>query len=89
MRDLPQRVKNQRYDVTRKLFWNDSVFKTLILQVFSWFPMQSKFNYIPPNLVSEGVEFQLDRLVKLAKAARSDLSHVTGGHLNIEEQIIR
>ena len=84
MRDLPRRVKNQRYDVTRK-----TIFKTLMFQVFSWFPMQSKFHYIPPNLVSEGVEFQVDRLVKLAKAARSDLSHVTGGHLNTEEQIIR
>ena len=51
--------------------------------------MQSKFDYIPPNLVSEGLDFQLDRLVKLAKAARSDLSQITGGHLNIEEQIIR
>ena len=39
--------------------------------------------------MSEGLEFQLDRVVKLAKAARSDLSQVTGGHLNIEEQIIR
>ena len=50
--------------------------------------MQSKFDYIPPNLVSEGLEFQLDRVVKLAKAARSDLSQVTGGHLNLEEHII-
>jgi len=58
-------------------------------EVFLWFPLQSKFDYIPPNLVSEGLEFQLDRVVKLAKAARSDLSQVTGGHLNIEEQIIR
>ena len=59
------------------------------MQVFLWFPMQSKFDYIPPNLVSEGLHFQLERVVKLAKAARSDLSQVTGGHLSIEEQIIR
>lgn len=51
--------------------------------------MQSKFDYIPPNLVSEGLDFQVERVVKLAKAARSDLSQVSGGHLNIEEQIIR
>ena len=59
------------------------------MQVFLWFPMQSKFDYIPPNLVSEGLHFQVERVVKLAKAARSDLSQVTGGHLSIEEQIIR
>ena len=57
--------------------------------MFLWFPMQSKFDYIPPNLVSEGLHFQVERVVKLAKAARSDLSQVTGGHLSIEEQIIR
>ena len=51
--------------------------------------MQSKFDYIPPKLVSEGLDFQVERVVKLAKAARSDLSQVSGGHLNIEEQIIR
>ena len=51
--------------------------------------MQSKFDYIPPNLVSEGLDFQVERVVKLAKAARSDLSQVSGGQLNIEEQIIR
>ena len=60
-----------------------------VVQVFLWFPMQSKFDYIPPNLVSEGLHFQVERVVKLAKAARSDLSQVTGGHLSIEEQIIR
>ena len=73
-------------------FYNETPRKkvtNVILQVFLWFPMQSKFDYIPPNLVSEGLEFQLDRVVKLAKAARSDLSQVTGGHLNLEEQIIR
>ena len=73
-------------------FYNETPCKkvtNVILQVFLWFPMQSKFDYIPPNLVSEGLEFQLDRVVKLAKAARSDLSQVTGGHLNLEEQIIR
>ena len=73
-------------------FYNETPRKkvtNVILQVFLWFPMQSKFDYIPPNLVSEGLEFQLDRVVKLAKAARSDLSQVTGGHLNLEEQILR
>lgn len=58
-------------------------------EVFLWFPMKSKFDYIPPNLVNEGLDFKIDRVIKLIKAARSDLSQVTGGHLNIEEQIIR
>ena len=39
--------------------------------------------------LNSGLDFKIDRVIKLIKAARSDLSQVTGGHLNIEEQIIR
>lgn len=57
--------------------------------IFLWFPMKSKFEYIPPNLINEGLDFKIERVVKLAKSARSDLSQLNGVELGIEEQIIR
>ena len=51
--------------------------------------MKSKFEYIPPNLVNEGLDFKIERVVKLAKSARSDLSQLNGVDIGIEEQIIR
>ena len=60
-----------------------------IFQVFLWFPMKSKFDYIPPNLVNESLDFKIERLVKLAKSARSELSQLNGVDIGLEEQIIR
>ena len=51
--------------------------------------MKSKFEYIPPNLVNESLDFKIERVVKLAKSARSDFSQLNGVELGIEEQIIR
>ena len=51
--------------------------------------MKSKFDYIPPNLVNESLDFKIERVVKLAKSARSDFSQLNGVELGIEEQIIR
>ena len=51
--------------------------------------MKSKFDYIPPNLVNESLEFKIERVVKLAKNARSELSQLNGVDIGLEEQIIR
>ena len=51
--------------------------------------MKSKFDYIPPNLVNESLDFKMERLVKLAKSARSELSQLNGVDIGLEEQIIR
>ena len=51
--------------------------------------MKSKFDYIPPNLVNESLDFKVERLVKLAKSARSELSQLNGVDIGLEEQIIR
>lgn len=51
--------------------------------------MKSKFDYIPPNLINESFDFKIERVVKLAKSARSDLGQLKGVDLGIEEQIIR
>ena len=40
-------------------------------------------------LVNEGLDFKIERVVKLAKSARSDLSQLNGVDIGIEEQIIR
>jgi len=57
--------------------------------VFLWFPRKSDYEYIPPGLINESVDHKIDRVVKLAKSARSDLNHISGGDLEIEVQIIR
>ena len=51
--------------------------------------MKSKFDYIPPNLVNESLDFKIERVVKLAKNARSELSQLNGVDVGLEEQIIR
>lgn len=58
-------------------------------QVFLWFPLKSDYEYIPPGLINESVEHKIDRVVKLAKSARSDLGQISAGDLEIEVQIIR
>merc|ERR1711970_583 len=57
--------------------------------VFLWFPRKSDYEYIPPGLLNESVDRKIDRVVKLAKSARSGLNQITGGDLEIEVQIIQ
>jgi len=57
--------------------------------VFLWFPRKSDYDYIPPGLLNESVDHKIDRVIKLAKSARSDLSQISGGDLEVEVQIIR
>jgi len=57
--------------------------------VFLWFPLKSDYEYIPPALLNESVDHKIDRVIKLVKSARSDLNQISGGELEIEEQLIR
>jgi len=57
--------------------------------VFLWFPRKSDYDYIPPALLNESVDHKIDRVIKLAKSARSDLAQICSGDLEIEVQIIR
>jgi len=57
--------------------------------VFLWFPCKSDYDYIPPGLLNESVEHKIDRVIKLAKSARSELNQISAGDLEIEVQIIR
>lgn len=57
--------------------------------VFLWFPRKSDYEYIPPALLNESADHKIDRVIKLAKSARSDLNQICSGDLEIEVQIIR
>jgi len=56
--------------------------------VFLWFPRKSDYEYIPPALLNESVDHKIDRVIKLAKSARSELNQICGGDLEVEVQII-
>jgi len=56
--------------------------------IFTWFPKKSDYAAVPSTGLNETIENKVERVVKLARNARTEMVQLAGGDLELEERVI-
>lgn len=57
-------------------------------EIFSWMPKKSDYESIPTAALNETVDEKVERVIKLARAARTEMIQLSGGDLELEVRVI-
>merc|ERR1719431_492115 len=56
--------------------------------IFTWFPKASDYAAVPSADLNETIENKVERVVKLARNARTEMVQLAGGDLELEDRVI-